>query len=49
MASLVVLVVLLLIAVIFALLGVQRFRKVAKAQNPVQSIVQDVKEVRDEF
>ena len=25
------------------------FRKVAKAQNPVQSIVQDVKEVRDEF
>jgi len=48
-ASLVVLVALLLIAVIFALLGIQRFRKVAKAQNPVQSIVQDVKEVRDEF
>ncbi len=48
-ASLVVLIVLLLIAVIFALLGVQRFRKVAKAQNPVQSIVQDIKEVSDEF
>ena len=48
-ASLVVLVALLLIAVIFALLGIQRFRKVAKAQNPVQSIVQDIKEVSDEF
>lgn len=48
-AALVVLIVILLIAVIFALLGIQRFRKVARAQNPVQSIVQDVKEVRDEF
>jgi hypothetical protein len=48
-ASLVVLIVLLLVAVVFALLGVQRFRKVARAQNPVQSIVQDVKEVRDEL
>ena len=48
-ASLVVLIVLLLVAVVFALLGVQRFRKVAAAQNPVQSIVQDVKEVRDEL
>ena len=44
-----VLVVILLIAAVFALLGVLRFRKVAKAQNPVQSIVQDVKEVRDEL
>lgn len=49
LAALVVLVVLLLVAALFAFLGVQRFRKVARAQNPVQSIVQDVKEVRDEF
>ena len=49
LAALVVLIGLLLVAALFAFLGVQRFRKVAKAQNPVQSIVQDVKEVRDEF
>jgi Flp pilus assembly protein TadB len=49
LAALVVLIALLLIAALFAFLGVQRFRKVARAQNPVQSIVQDVKEVRDEF
>lgn len=49
LSALVVLIVILLIAVVFALLGIQRFRKVAQAQNPVQSIVQDVKEVRDEF
>jgi Flp pilus assembly protein TadB len=49
LAALVVLIGLLLIAALFAVLGIQRFRKVAKAQNPVQSIVQDVKEVRDEF
>jgi Flp pilus assembly protein TadB len=49
LAALVVLIGLLIIAAVFALLGIQRFRKVARAQNPVQSIVQDVKEVRDEF
>ena len=49
LAALVVLIVILLIAVVFALLGIYRFRKVARAQNPVQSIVQDVKEVRDEL
>jgi hypothetical protein len=49
LAALVVLIALLIIAAVFALLGVQKFRKVAAAQNPVQSIVQDVKEVRDEF
>jgi len=49
LAALVVLIGILLLAALFALLGVQRFRKVARAQNPVQSIVQDVKEVRDEF
>ena len=49
LAALVVFLGLVLIACLFALLGVLRFRKVARAQNPVQSIVQDVKEVRDEF
>ena len=49
LAALVVLIGILLLAALFALLGVQRFRKVTRAQNPVQSIVQDVKEVRDEF
>jgi hypothetical protein len=49
LAALVVFIVLVLVAALFALLGVLRFRKVARAQNPVQSIVQDVKEVRDEL
>ena len=49
LAALVVLIAILIIAAVFALLGIQKFRKVARAQNPVQSIVQDVKEVRDEF
>ncbi len=49
LSALVVLVVMLLTAAVLALLGVLRFRKVARAQNPVQSIVQDVKEVRDEL
>jgi len=30
-------------------LGVMRFRRLVKRQNPVQSIAQDVKEVRDEL
>ena len=49
LSALVVFLVLLAAVAIFVLLGIQKFRKVAKAQNPVQSIVQDVKEVRDEF
>lgn len=49
LSALVVFLVLLATVAIFVLLGIQKFRKVAKAQNPVQSIVQDVKEVRDEF
>lgn len=49
LAALVVFIVLLVVVAVFALLGIQKFRKVARAQNPVQSIVQDVKEVRDEF
>jgi Flp pilus assembly protein TadB len=49
LAALVVFLVLIVVVVVLVLLGLQRFRKVARAQNPVQSIVQDVKEVRDEF
>ncbi|MET0781633.1 MAG: phage holin family protein [Microbacterium sp.] len=49
LSALVVFIVLILTAAVLALLGVLRFRKLARAQNPVQSIVQDVKEVRDEL
>ena len=49
LSALVVFVVMLLITAVLALLGVLRFRKMAKAQNPVQSITQDVKEIRDEL
>lgn len=49
LSALVVFVALVVIAAVLALLGVMRFRKVGKGQNPVQSIVQDVKEVRDEL
>lgn len=49
LASLVVVVALLLIVAVFALLGVMRFKRIGKTQNPVQSIAQDVKEVRDEL
>lgn len=49
LAALVVFVALLAITALSVLLGVMRFRRVVRAQNPVQSIVQDVKEVRDEF
>lgn len=48
-AALTVLVVLLLGAVLTGYLGYARFRKVVKAQNPVQSIVKDVEAVRDEL
>jgi hypothetical protein len=49
LSALIVLIAFLVATAIFALLGVLRFRKVTRAQNPVQSIVQDVKEVRDEL
>ncbi|GAA1956586.1 phage holin family protein [Microbacterium deminutum] len=49
LSALVVFIVMLLITALLALLGVLRFRRLARAQNPVQSIVQDVKEVRDEL
>jgi hypothetical protein len=49
LSALVVFVVMLLVTAVLALLGVLRFRKMAKAQNPVQSIAMDVKEIRDEL
>jgi len=49
LSALVVFVVMLLVTAVLALLGVMRFRKLSKAQNPVQSVVQDVKEIRDEL
>ena len=48
-SALVVFVVMILVTAVLALLGVLRFRKVAKAQNPVQSVALDVKEIRDEL
>lgn len=52
LASLIVLVLALLGAVIFAFLGLLRIRKLSKSQNPVQAVKVDariVKEVADEF
>ncbi|GAA5031868.1 phage holin family protein [Microbacterium fluvii] len=49
LSALVVMFVMLLITAVFALLGLLRFRKLKARQNPVQSIAQDVKEVRDEL
>jgi hypothetical protein len=49
LSALVVFVAMILTTGVLVLLGVLRFRKLARAQNPVQSIVQDVKEVRDEL
>lgn len=49
LSALLVLALLIAAAALFVFLGVHRFQKVMRAQNPVQSIVQDVKEVRDEF
>lgn len=49
LSALVVFVATLLIALVLALLGILRFRRIGKTQNPVQSIAQDVKEVRDEL
>jgi hypothetical protein len=49
LSALVVFFVMILITAVLALLGVLRFRKLSRAQNPVQSIVQDVKEIGDEL
>lgn len=52
LAALLIFVVMVIIAVVLALLGVMRFRKLSKRENPGESIAIDakiVKEVRDEF
>ncbi len=49
LASLLVLVIMLAATAVLALLGIVRFRKIAKSENPAQSIAKDVKEVRDEL
>jgi len=49
LSALVVFFAMILITAVLALLGVLRFRKLSRAQNPVQSIVQDVKEIGDEL
>ena len=49
LSAIVVFVVMILVTAVLALLGVLRFRKVAKSQNPVQSVALDVKEIRDEL
>lgn len=49
LSALVVFIVMILVTALLGLLGVLRFRKVAKAQNPAQSVALDVKEIRDEL
>lgn len=49
LSALVVFFAMVIVTLIMALLGIRRFRKVANSQNPVQSIAQDIKEVRDEL
>ncbi|MET0811698.1 MAG: phage holin family protein [Microbacterium sp.] len=49
LSALVVFVAMLLIAVVLALLGILRFKKIGKTENPVQSVVIDVREIRDEL
>ncbi|WES63265.1 phage holin family protein [Microbacter sp. GSS18] len=49
LSALVVFFAMLLVVIVLALLGMMRFRRLVKRTNPVQSITQDVKEVRDEL
>lgn len=52
LSALIVLIVMLVITLIAAFLGLQRFKKLSKSQNPVQSITVDarlVKDVVDEY
>lgn len=49
LSAIVVFAAMLIIAVVLAVLGILRFRKIGERKNPVQSIAQDVKEVRDEL
>jgi len=52
LSALIVVIVLLVIAAVAAFLGIQRFRKLTRQQNPVQSIAVDariVKDIADEY
>jgi hypothetical protein len=49
LATLVVFLALIGITALSIFLGVLRFRRVVKSENPAQSIAKDIKEVRDEF
>ncbi|MBW9095071.1 phage holin family protein [Microbacterium jejuense] len=49
LSALVVFFAMLIVTAVLAWLGILRFRKIGERKNPVQSIAQDVKEVRDEL
>ena len=49
LSALVVFAVLLVVTILFALLGVLRFRKLTRRRNPVSAVTQDIKEIRDEL
>ena len=49
LSALVVFAALLVVTIVFALLGVLRFRKLTRRRNPVQAVGQDIKEIRDEL
>ena len=49
LSALVVFFAMIIVTAILAQLGILRFRRIGERQNPVQSIAQDVKEVRDEL
>jgi hypothetical protein len=49
LAALVVFVVLIAATVVCVAFGIHRFRRVARAQNPVQAMVRDVQEVRNGY
>ncbi|NYF15270.1 Flp pilus assembly protein TadB [Microbacterium sp. AK009] len=49
LSAIVVFAVMILIALVLALLGYLRFRRLSNRETPVQSIALDVKEVRDEL
>lgn len=49
LSALVVFFAMLIVTAVLALFGILRFKRIGQRQNPVQSIAQDVKEVRDEL
>jgi hypothetical protein len=49
LSALVVFAALLVVTIVFAPLGVLRFRKLTRRRNPAQAVAQDIKEIRDEL